>query len=252
MNTRRNKSKTFTYLYYGILVILSGVILILLNIGILSPVLRHLVFAWPMILVVIGIQQLFTRKYAPGLILLVIGIYFISPNIINAFPEFFGGLNPNFVQNFWPLLLIILGLTIVFGAFKKPRKGDSPYVKYSDEYSGSKENIGGSFDKNVVFSGGEYIVLDPVFSGGELNAVFGGIELDLRKTSLGEGDTFLEINAVFGGITITVPEDWYVEINLTCVLGGFSDERKSKGQYIPGRKLIITGACIFGGGEIKN
>jgi len=108
------------------------------------------------------------------------------------------------------------------------------------------------FSKNSVFGNGEHIVLDPEFKGGDLNAVFGGITLDLRRTTLQEGETVLEVNAVFGGITIYVPVDWYVETHLDAVFGGFQDNRMPKEPLDTTRKLIITGSCVFGGGELRN
>ena len=95
-------------------------------------------------------------------------------------------------------------------------------------------------------------MLDPVFKGGELNAVFGGLTLDLRRTNLAEGETHLEVNAVFGGITIFVPSEWLIETHLDTVFGGFQDNRMPKEPLDPTRKLIIVGSCVFGGGEIRN
>lgn len=108
------------------------------------------------------------------------------------------------------------------------------------------------FSKNSVFGSGDHIVLDPEFKGGELNAVFGGITLDLRRTNLPVGETMLDINAVFGGITIYVPVDWFVETHLDAVFGGFQDNRLPKEPADTTRKLIITGSCVFGGGELRN
>ena len=108
------------------------------------------------------------------------------------------------------------------------------------------------FSKNSVFGGGDHIVLDPVFKGGELNAVFGGLTLDLRRTNLPEGETHLEVNAVFGGITIFVPSDWLIETHLDTVFGGFQDNRMPKEPLDSTRKLIVVGSCVFGGGEIRN
>jgi len=111
---------------------------------------------------------------------------------------------------------------------------------------------GNGFSKNSVFGSGEHIVLDPEFKGGDLNAVFGGIILDLRRTNLPVGETVLEVNAVFGGITIYVPADWFVETHLDAVFGGFQDNRMPKEPLDTTKKLIITGSCVFGGGELRN
>ena len=95
-------------------------------------------------------------------------------------------------------------------------------------------------------------MLDPEFKGGDMNAVFGGISLDLRRTNLPVGETRLEVNAVFGGITIFVPSDWYVETHLDSVFGGFKDNRVPKEPLDTTKKLIIVGSCVFGGGELRN
>jgi predicted membrane protein len=113
------------------------------------------------------------------------------------------------------------------------------------------ENPNG-FSKNSVFGSGDHIVLDPEFKGGELNAVFGGLTLDLRRTNLPVGETRLDINAVFGGITVFVPADWLVETHLDSVFGGFQDNRMPKEPIDTTKKLIITGSCVFGGGELRN
>ncbi|NLJ42904.1 MAG: cell wall-active antibiotics response protein, partial [Bacteroidales bacterium] len=105
-----------------------------------------------------------------------------------------------------------------------------------------------------VFSGGERQVISPNFKGGKITAIFGGIELDLTKAGLAPGVSELELACIFGGATLIVPDDWYITIEVTPILGGFSDSRK----LIPGRSvdpskhLVIKGAVIFGGGEIKS
>ena len=43
-------------------------------------------------------------------------------------------------------------------------------------------------------------------------AVFGGVELDLRKAAMKSNQVRVECNAVFGGIEIRVPETWMVVI----------------------------------------
>jgi predicted membrane protein len=110
----------------------------------------------------------------------------------------------------------------------------------------------GSFTKNSIFGGGEHIVLEPDFNGGEINAIFGDLTLDLRHTNLSEGISRLEVNAVFGGISIFVPNEWYVEMNTDAVFGGVEDKRMKKQPLNTERKLLITGACVFGGIDLSN
>ena len=74
----------------------------------------------------------------------------------------------------------------------------------------------------------------------------------MRRTNLPVGETRLDVNAVFGGITIFIPSDWFVETHLDAVFGGFQDNRLPKDVLDKSRKLVITGSCVFGGGEIRN
>lgn len=64
----------------------------------------HVVFSWPMILVVIGIALL-AGKRTGGLVLLIIGAIFILPKII-----FFSGAA---IVLLFPLILIGLGIALV-------------------------------------------------------------------------------------------------------------------------------------------
>lgn len=187
--------------------------------------------------------------------LIFIGGFFMIPKIVN-------GVEGNFIHVYWPLLLIAAGIVILLQHFVGSKWGANPWTNdyhrhhhhrhYRNEdytrWNGANEG----FSKNSVFGSGDHIVLDPEFKGGDMNAVFGGITLDLRRTSLPVGETVLEVNAVFGGITIYVPNDWYVETHLDAVFGGFQDNRMPKEPLDTTKKLIIVGSCVFGGGELRN
>ena len=82
--------------------------------------------------------------------------------------------------------------------------------------------------------------------------MFGSLTIDLRKTSIKEGITHLEVNSVFGSVTIFLPQDWLVETNVDAVFGGFEDQRRQDKNIDMNRKLVITGACVFGGTELRN
>lgn len=254
METEMKNSNPSGYnkgLGFGIVLMLVGFLFLAFNFGLIPFPLKRVIFSWQMLLIFIGVVNLFKRKLIPGVILIFVGGFFIIPKI---FPVIDG----QFVHIYWPLLLIGAGIVILLQRIVKPDWGFESWENKMQSRSHRHQSYDKwdknpqGFSKNSVFASGEHIVLDPEFKGGELNAVFGGLKLDLRRTNLAVGETLLDVNAVFGGVTIFVPNDWYVETHIDAVFGGFQDNRMPKEPLDATRKLIITGSCVFGGGEIRN
>ncbi|HEY5591209.1 MAG TPA: DUF5668 domain-containing protein [Paludibacter sp.] len=242
---------------FGLVLMLIGVVFLGSNFGLIPITLKQVIISWQMLLILIGAIQLFKGRLISGTVLIFVGGFFMIPKIIP-------GIDDQFLHIYWPLLLIGAGIAILLQRLFGAKWG---YETWSENWHQHDHRMrhehrhqaytkwdgnGQGFSKNSVFGSGEHIVLDPEFKGGELNAVFGGIILDLRRTNLPIGETRLDINAVFGGITIYVPADWFVETHLDAVFGGFQDNRMPKEPLDTTKKLIITGSCVFGGGEIRN
>jgi predicted membrane protein len=226
---------------FGVIVILAGLLLLAFNFDILSGDFRHVIFSWQMLLITIGLVSLLTSESrTPGLILVFIGGFFIIPEIFDF--------HISFVKLFWPLLLIGIGLLILF------RKGF-----YHDRWhrrniiSESVHMEEGYINETNIFSGSKHKIVHQVFKGGKVSNIFGGTEIDLTQATLGEGRNELVIDCIFGGVTVIVPSDWKVVLNISSILGGFSDKRTYiKESTDTSRMLVIRGSAIFGGGEIKS
>ena len=108
----------------------------------------------------------------------------------------------------------------------------------------------------AIFGGVERRVTSQDFQGGHISAIFGGVEIDMTDANMQADEATLEINAIFGGIEIRVPETWQVAFRGTPIFGGIADKTRvgrTTDLSDPRRKaLILTGAVIFGGVEIKN
>lgn len=259
MTDKMNRPRRLRGLGFGILLIVIGAVLLGINFGYIPVAYRGIIFSWPALIVLVGIIQMFRRyQILWGAVTVVFGGFFLIPRIIRAFPDAFPGVGENFAAAYWPFLIILFGIVVIL------RKYVFPMNSWSKEYGGkyhhhhhyhydSAEKKTGArqgFEKNSIFAGGEHIILDPEFTGGEVNSIFGGMTLDLRRTSLPEGETFLDVNAVFGGVTLYIPSDWYVETHIDAIFGGFEDKRLVQEPLDRSRKLVLTGACVFGGGEI--
>ena len=220
----------------GVILVMVGLFLVLRNTGFFPEFIDHVIFSWPMLLVAIGlVMTLGAAEKTSGVIVMAVGGFFLIPMI---FRETFHDYNM-----FWPSIFIIIG--VIFISTK--RRGWNSVS--------SKGIVGDDYIDYVnVFSGGERQIISENFKGGRISAVFGGMELDLTKAKLAPGRNDLEIACVFGGATLIVPDDWNISIEVTPVLGGFTDSRKlTPGRTVdPTKQLVIKGAVVFGGGEIKS
>ncbi|MZP55899.1 MAG: hypothetical protein GT600_10675 [Bacteroidales bacterium] len=220
----------------GIILVLAGLFLVIRNTGFFPDFIDNVIFSWPMLLVTIGlILTLGASDKTAGIIVMAVGGFFMIPLL---FRETF-----HMYNMFWPSIFIIIGVIFIVTR----RKGWTP--------GKSRGMIGDDvIDYVNIFSGGERQIISQNFKGGKISAVFGGIELDLTKAKLSPGRNDLEIACVFGGATIIVPDSWFVTIEVTPILGGFSDSRKlSPGRsFDTSSQLVIKGAVVFGGGEVKS
>jgi predicted membrane protein len=221
----------------GILIILGGIFL-LNTMDILHFRFAHVVFSWPFIMLVIGVFILInTEKKFLGGILSGIGALFLIPRI---FPEV--DYNAGII---FPVILIVLGAYIIL----KRRKVDSGSTPFSDSSQVNKDKI----DDVSIFGGGTKIISSGNFQGGNVTAIFGGSEINLMNCQLADGDNILDVLCIFGGTTIIVPKEWNVVINVTSILGGFSNKAIRNPSIVidQSKTLHIKGLAMFGGGEVK-
>jgi predicted membrane protein len=220
----------------GVILVLVGLFLVLRNTGFFPGFIDNIIFSWPMLLITIGavITIGSSGGKTSGIIVMAVGAFFLIPHI---FRETFD------VNMFWPSIFIIIGVIFIFSR-RKGWNSVSTIPQSGDDY----------IDYVHVFSGGERQIVSDNFRGGKVTAVFGGSEIDLTKAKLAPGVSELELACVFGGTTIIVPDDWNVKIEVVPVLGGFGDSRKlNPGRIIDTtRQLVIKGAVVFGGGEVKS
>jgi hypothetical protein len=104
-------------------------------------------------------------------------------------------------------------------------------------------------DVVAVLGGFERRVTTPDFRGGEITAILGGCELDLREASIVK-EAVINVFAIWGGINIKVPPDWTVVLNGTPLMGGFSEKTVTPPDA--SKRLVITGYAIMGGVEVRN
>ena len=99
----------------------------------------------------------------------------------------------------------------------------------------------------VIFSGRK-ILVENEFHGGEFEAVFGGVTLDLRKAVITDNIS-IDVLAVFGGVDILLPSNVRVKMNDTGLFGGCSNSYRNCEGEVP--VVYINATALFGGVEVK-
>lgn len=151
-----------------------------------------------------------------------------------------------------PAVLIYIGLRIMFqGTFRKRvhfdgniNAGGGSGQTYNDTtYTGGPRP-----EYSAIFSSNNIHVTD-TFNGASLNAVFGGIRLDLRDAKI-LGNVEISAQAIFGGIDIYVPAGVKVKVNNVPVFGGVSNKT---GNFADANAptIYLNSTCMFGGIDIK-
>jgi len=222
---------------FGLLVVAAGIFLLLFNMGIIHEGFKEIVFSWQMLLIAIGLINLSSRESRMiGWILVAVGGFFIIP-------EFYF-LGTDFVINFWPVLLILVGILIlVYGG--KARKFR---LRHNDLKLDS-----GVINETNIFGGSKQRIDQQEFKGGTVTNIFGGSELDLTQLELSDEKNILDVTCIFGGVKFIVPAEWKITMQTSTILGGWSDKRPTiKNMESPRKELTITGVTIFGGGEITS
>ena len=232
-------------LYFGIILIVLGVILILERFNLIPDSMTDIIISFPMLLMVIGAISLIGGNRKGGIILMIICAFFLFPHEIRS--------------DYWPLILIAIGIAILFRQHdqkKLPGSEDPVILNPGDNSTNNPgDNSFNTFDDFVIFGGREIFINSQNLAGGKATSIFGGIEFDLRKASLQPGGAVIDCVSVFGGCGFKIPMDWNVRNEVTTIFGAFTDKRGetyNDRYYDPSKTIVIKGISMFGGIEVKH
>ena len=179
----------------------------------------------------------------------------------------------NQLLQFWPVGLVLFGLAMVIQSFQRPDATPAPArhdmrlghvilwvfiamifwnglpqgIRRSDSSSSEKASVVALLGRHQQVSSA------PVFRGAEVTAIMGRADLDLRKTTVSDGDEpVIELFAVMGGSTIRVPEGWQVEVRATPVMAGVRDRRVGPRDVAGAPRIVIRGFIMLGGLDIRS
>jgi predicted membrane protein len=223
----------------GGLIVAAGLVLLLDNLNIVGV--YDIWRFWPVVLVIVGVSKALESRSSSGQVwggfIAVIGLIFLADTFQIRIFDF------DISEIIWPLAIIGFGVFMLIRGLDRKR--------YIEGLPTSKD---ADFGVWVVFSGTKRRIEAPDFKGGDIVAIFGGVNLDLRRAIITGERAVIDVNALFGGVDIKVPDNWKVVTKGMGVFGAFEDKtippRQDPNVKTP--ELVITGAAIFGGVKVDS
>jgi hypothetical protein len=224
----------------GIVIAGIGLILLLDRFGIVnSNILWQL---WPMGFALWGVGHM-THESSSSRIW---GGFLISFGTLLTLHEL--GLMPYGIGHLWPLFLIAAGVMLAWQA-GEVRDGRSPFCMPR----GLRQGTAGPLSSVAIFGGIERQIEGAIVQGGSIVAFFGGFKIDMTRAEMTGEQVVIDAVAIFGGGEILVPEWWKVSVEGLGVFGGYVDKtRHIPRPDRPVKTVIVRGAAIFGGIEVKS
>jgi predicted membrane protein len=220
----------------GIVLIAIGTLVLLANLGKL-PFELDLHHWWPLILVVLGVLHLVNNRnifdFSGAFLILLGGVFLLATLDKIGWDD---------IWRFWPAILILLGISIIF------RRHPVPLAFSGRSAAGSGDD---TVQVNNILSGTDRRITSREFKGGDVHNILGGTKIDLLEARLAAGDWLLTVSTVLGGVEVFVPRDWNIEVHPSNVLGGVDDHTRQAPAAGSG-KLLINASALLGGIDIKN
>lgn len=217
---------------WGILLVVLGVIFGLNAIG-LTEINIFFDGWWTLIIIAFGLSGLYkdSDKTWPAILTLIGVVMLLAARNLIDFTIVW--------KLLFPSILVVFGISLVFKGFTGR--------DIKDKIKNIKIDNKDILHIDAVFSQ-EKMKIEEEFSGSELNAVFGNLDLNLKNAKL-KNDAFISASSIFGGITLYLPENVNLVVNSTNVFGGIDNKylKKSDAKIT----IYITATCLFGGIEIK-
>ena len=217
-------------LVLGLLIAVVGVLFTLDNMGIIEA--EAYFRYWPVGLIAIGLVKLWQagRGECGG----VGGALFVGAGVLLLLDSL--DMVRISLHQLWPMLLVFFGASLVWRGVRGTRA-------LSTDASSTISGI-------AILGGVKRGNNSRAFKGGDLTAIMGGCEIDLRQAAI-DGEAAIEVFAMWGGIEIRVPDDWTVISRVVPLLGGVEDKTHPP-QGTTAHRLVLRGFAIMGGIEVKN
>ncbi len=226
-------------LFFGFALVMFGVTWTLEALG-WGPAyeIRHW---WPLLLVGYGAATLAGWGGPPsklrGWFFITIGALLVLAHLVHVYVGF--GL-------LWALVVMFAGLVLVTRSLAGGRRADDTGA---DAGAASDPDM---LRLTAIMGAAIRRVTGQVPARGELFAVMGGIEVDLREAQPPAAPMVIDVFACAGGIELVVPETWRVQSDVVPIVGGVEDRTVMADDTATACTVVLRGTAFMGGVVVRN
>ena len=254
MSSDRAGSPITPRVIVGLLIVAFGFALLLDELDIIEA--GRLIRFWPVALAAVGAAKLLQDGDRSGR---TMGALMLGFGVLLSL-DLFLPIDID-ASRLWPLAIVGFGILLISRALRGAQPGreglgyptsptGTPLPPTTGLNPGARPGVmEQTLSEFAMWSGIQRRVSSPAFRRGELTAIMGGIELDLRQAGTENGEAVIDVFVLWGGIEIMVPPDWAVSNQVTPIMGGAEDG--STGTQASRNRLIVKGVVIMGGVDIK-
>jgi len=227
---------------FGLAVILAGVLFTLDNLRIIQA--ESYLSYWPVVVILIGLTHLAQSATwggrVWGAVIAFAGAWILGENL---------GYVSVSVWTLSPLLLVLLGASIIWRGCCPPVRGDAATLAGS---AAGQPADGKRFIQGTVVMGAFESNSDAAdFRGGDLMMIMAGAKIDLRQATIEGHEAIIDMLVILGGVELRIPETWTVDSHVLPMIGGVTNHARTTGAGAV-QRLVLRGNVFMGGVEIKN
>lgn len=225
--------------FLGLLVLSVGILYLLdkllsWNIGLWN-------IFWPTTLIIGGIFSLTHKFRISGVACILFGGYTLL-NYARLLPFALPG------ELVVPIIIVLLGLSLLLDAMKKPNKRKIHFSSRGKEGSGNSFTLDGNrFVYHAGFGEARQSIPLEKLEGGEVHTSFGEFTVDLSAVNAVEPDCVLEAHCSFGELKLLVPRRFQVKPNSSTAFASVD----FKGHCSPNPTGVICLNANVSFGEIE-